>query len=154
MTKQDKWDNTFLRIAQIMSEHSTCCRKQVTAIIVKRNRIISTGYNGVPSGMLECNRRFSVEDITKPDFYKKHGEFSAAFEVHGEQNAIAELSKNEVNAVGATMYCTLAPCSMCAKLIVAAGVTRVVYLEDYDRDTNGPNLLRECGLIVERKSIV
>lgn len=143
------WDNDFLRIAKIIAEHSTCTRKQVGAVIVRNKRIISTGYNGVPSGMKHCNEVFTQKDLTSPDFMKTHGDFSNKFEVHSEQNAIAELSKNEVNGVGATLYTTLAPCSNCAKLIVAAGIKRVVYLEEYDRDMSGPELLRQAGIEVE-----
>lgn len=146
--KQKIWDKDFLRIASIMAEHSTCCRKQVGAIIVKNGRIISTGYNGTPSGMINCKNYFTPEDIKKPNFYDLHGKFSTNFEIHAEQNAIAELSKNEVSGVGSTLYTTLAPCSMCAKLIASAGITRVVYSEEYDRDMNGPELLKQCGIEV------
>lgn len=148
MNKQEVWDYDFLRIAGIMAEHSTCCRKQVGAVIVKNGRVISTGYNGTPAGMINCKDHFKPEDIKKPTFFDIHGKFSANFEVHAEQNAIAELSKNEVNGVGSTLYTTLAPCSMCAKLIAAAGIKRVVYAEEYDRDMSGPELLKQCGLDV------
>jgi len=144
------WDKSFLRIAYEMSTHSTCCRKQVGALVVKNNRIISSGYNGVPSGLRHCVDYFKPSDMKKPDFMKVHGEFSNAFEVHAEQNAIAECAKNEVSPVGATLYTTLAPCSNCAKLIVAAGIKRVIYEEEYDRDTKGPELLKQCGLIVQQ----
>lgn len=146
--KRRRWDIDFLRIATIMSEHSTCMRKQVGVVIVKNGRIISTGYNGTPSGVTQCNEYFKSADLLKPDFMDKHGKFSSNFEVHAEQNAIAELSKNEVSGVGATLYTTLATCSMCAKLVVAAGIKRVVYAEEYDRDMSGPELLRKCGIEV------
>ena len=99
--------------------------------------------------MKHCNEIFTQKDLTSPDFMKTHGDFSNKFEVHSEQNAIAELSKNEVSGIGATLYTTLAPCSNCAKLIVAAGIKRVVYLEEYDRDMSGPELLRQAGIEVE-----
>lgn len=145
----DSWDLTFIKVATLMAKHSTCVRKQVGVVIVKNNRIISTGYNGVPSGMKHCNEVFTksaMAKLTDAEFYKQHGDFSAKYEVHAEQNAIAELSKNEVNAIGATLVTTLSPCSNCAKLIAAAGIKRVVYLEEYDRDTNGPDLLKNLGI--------
>lgn len=145
----DSWDKDFLRIASIIAKHSTCCRKQVGAVIVKNRRIISTGYNGVPSGMKHCKDIFTPDKLKSPYFYEEHGKFSANFEVHSEQNAIAELSKNEVSGVGATMYTNLSPCSSCSKLIAAAGIKRVVYSEEYDRDKGGPELLRQCGIEVE-----
>ena len=96
----DSWDLTFIKVATLMAKHSTCVRKQVGVVIVKNNRIISTGYNGVPSGMKHCNEVFTksaMAKLTDAEFYKQHGDFSAKYEVHAEQNAIAELSKNEVN---------------------------------------------------------
>lgn len=149
MTKEDKklkWDQDYLRIAGIMAEHSSCARVHVGAIIVKDGRIVSTGYNGVPSGMKECREIFTPDKIKDPSFSTKHHEFAEKFEVHSEQNAIAYLSRNEVNGIGSTMYCTVAPCSNCAKLIVAAGIKEVVYAESYDRDNGGPSLLEKCGV--------
>ncbi|MCF0124672.1 MAG: cytidine deaminase [Clostridia bacterium] len=143
------WDARFLRISGVISEASSCCRKHVGALVVKNKRIISTGYNGVPSGLKHCNQIFSKEDMLSPNFMERHGDFSNKFEVHAEQNCIAELSKNEVSAEGATLYSTLAPCSNCAKLIVAAGIKRVVYAEEYDRDMSGPDLLKQSGIIVD-----
>lgn len=153
MTKEEKqkiWDYDYLRIAGIMGEHSTCTRCKVGAIIVKDGRIISTGYNGTPSGIKQCNEIFTPDKIKDPSFYTTHHKFAEQYEVHGEQNAIAYCSRNEVSAVGSTMYATLAPCSQCAKLIVAAGIKRVVYAEDYDREKSlGAQLLRDCGIEVE-----
>ena len=148
LKKQKLWDRDFIEIAKIISEHSTCCRKKVGCVIVKDRRIISTGYNGTPSGMKHCNERFKIKDIESPIFMELHHKFATKYEIHAEQNAIAELSKNGVSGVGATT--TLAPCSMCSKLIAAAGIKRVVYLYDYDRDMSGPEFLKEYKLKIEK----
>lgn len=148
--KKLKWDQDYLRIAGIMAEHSSCARVHVGAIIVKDGRIVSTGYNGVPSKMKQCNEIFTPDRIKDPNFSVNHHAFAEKFEVHSEQNAIAYLSRNEVSGVGATMYCTVAPCSQCSKLIVAAGIKEVVYAEEYDRDNGGPSLLKQCGIEVRK----
>jgi dCMP deaminase len=144
--KQREWDITFINIAKEMAKHSTCIRKQVGAILVKNGHIVSTGYNGVPHGVKHCNEVFKKEDMLKPDWMDVHGKFSSMYEVHAEQNCIIEMAKNETNPEGSTLYLTLSPCSNCAKLIVAAGITRVVYEEKYDRDTSGIDLLNNMGV--------
>lgn len=164
MTEKDKeWLFSFGRIALEIAKHSSCCRKKVSALVVKNKRIVSTGINGAPSGQPECTEHFNgimkkqkldAEKfnllINNPgsDMNVLHHEFAEAFEIHSEQNAIAELSKNEVSGVGADIIITLSPCSNCAKLIVAAGIKRVFYLEEYDRDTKGIELCKKVGLEV------
>lgn len=146
------WDNTFIVIAKELAKHSTCLRCQVGAVLVKNGRIVSTGYNGVPHGMKHCNETFTIEDMKKSNWLDIHGEFSRKYEVHAEQNCIIEMAKNETNPTGTTLYLTLSPCSNCAKLIVAAGIERVVYAEEYDRDKDGINLLKEMGIECEKLS--
>lgn len=139
-------NDTYMRIALEIAQQSTCARKQVACVLVKDRTIISTGYNGVPSGMKHCNETFTLADRLKPDFMKIHGEFSAKFELHAEQNAVCQAAKNEVSPVGSTAYVTLSPCAPCAKLLIAAGVKEVYYYEAYDRDTSGIDLLKEVGI--------
>lgn len=161
----DEWDKSFMRIAIELATHSTCVRKKVACLIVKNRRIVSTGINGAPSGCDHCEDHFENIRITcgipvaefrkriqtpGDPLYVEHGIYSNKFEIHSEQNAIAELSKNEISAIGADIYCTLSPCSNCAKLIIAAcgKNARVFYYEEYDRDTSGIDLLRESGIEV------
>lgn len=148
--KQLMWDVTFLKIAKLMAEHSTCVRKQVGAVLVKDTRVVSTGFNGTPTGMPHCSQVFTPDRLAKPDFYDKHGKFSKAYELHAEQNAIIFAGKVNTPCEGCTLYTTLAPCPDCAKLIVAAGIQRVVYSERYDRDQQGIELLRQMGIQVEQ----
>ena len=150
------WDKTFLNIAKELSKHSTCCRKHVGAIIVSNGRIVSTGYNGTPSGVKHCCDTFTEEqkqkfqDLNSPES-KLHAEFSRKFELHAEQNCIAFASKRGISLENnSTLYTTLSPCSDCAKLIFQSGITRVVYEEEYDRDKSGIELLNSLGVVCQK----
>ena len=109
---------------------------------------MSTGYNGVPSGLKHCNQYFTMDNLKEPEFYNQHGDFSKKFELHAEQNAILFAGKVFTSCEGATLYTTLSPCSDCCKLIAGAGIKRVVYCEEYDRDTAGIELLKQLGIEV------
>lgn len=157
--KQLSWDKSLLRIAKEYSTHSTCSRKQVGAIIAKDNRIISTGMNGSPSGMDECQNQSMFKNIDwkneplNSEVSKAHHMFSVQNEIHAEMNAIITLVKNQTTADNCTLYTTLSPCSDCAKAIVQTGITRVVFSELYDRDKSGINLLENFGIKVEHMEV-
>ena len=125
-------EETFMEIANVLAERSTCIRAQVGVVIVKDNRIISTGYCGSPKGMPHC-----VDVGCLPGLV---GECIRT--VHGEANAIAFAAKHGVALEGSTLYTTLAPCFTCAKLIINAGIVSVIYGEPY-RDASGVDILRE-----------
>jgi dCMP deaminase len=146
--KEMFWAETFLNIALEMSKHSTCCRLHVGAVLVRDNRIISTGYNGVPKGLIHCEDRFVYKERQKESFSQEHHDFANNYELHAEQNAILYAGRNGISVVGTTMYTTHAPCSNCAKLIAGAGIVKIYYLYEYDRDKNGPILLRDCNIPV------
>ena len=122
-TKQELLDQRYLRMARIWAENSYCQRRQVGALVVKEKMIISDGYNGTPSG------------VTKP------------YVLHAEANAITKLARSSNNSDGATIYITASPCIECAKLIIQAGIKRVVYGEKY-RLTDGIELLKRAGIEV------
>ena len=144
------WNELFMQVADLVSKKSTCIRKQVGAVLVHDNRIISIGYNGTPAGMRHCCDHFKNADTTAPDFMDEHRKFSAFRELHGEQNALAFACKNGLETDGCTMYVTLSPCSACAKSILAAGIKKVYYKEKYDRETNGIDFLIEAGISCEQ----
>ena len=132
--KQHKFDVRYLQMARIWAENSYCQRRQVGALVVKEGMIISDGYNGTPSGFENV-----CEDdngITKP------------YVLHAEANAITKLARSSNNSDGATIYITASPCIECAKLIIQAGIKRVVYGEKY-RLTDGIELLERAGIQVE-----
>ncbi len=137
MTEEEKkslLDKRYLRMARIWSENSYCKRRQVGALIVKDKSIISDGYNGTPSGFE--NRCEDEENVTKP------------YVLHAEANAITKVAKSSNSSEGATLYVTASPCIECAKLIIQAGIRRVVYSEQY-RYTDGLELLKKANVEVE-----
>ena len=129
--KQRKLDIRYLKMAQIWAENSYCVRRQVGALIVKDKMIISDGYNGTPSGFENVCEDESGS--TKP------------YVLHAEANAITKVAKSANNCDGATLYVTASPCIECSKLIIQAGIKRVVYSEPY-RNDDGLQLLRRVGI--------
>lgn len=137
--KQLRYDKAYLRMAKEWAQLSYCQRKQVGALIVKDQMIISDGYNGTPSGFNNC-----CED--------KDGK-THWYALHAEANAILKVAKSTNNAKGATLYLTLSPCKDCSKLVLQSGIKRVVYIHDY-KDNAGLNFLATAGIeIVQIKNI-
>lgn len=131
--KQLQIDRRYLRMAAIWSENSYCSRRRVGAILVKGNMIISDGFNGTPSGFPNiCEDK---EGITLP------------YVLHAEANAITKVARSNNSSEGSTLYVTTSPCMECSKLIIQAGIARVVYSEHY-RITDGLDLLRSAGIDV------
>jgi len=130
-SKQEKYDIAYLRMAMEWGKLSHCIRKQVGSLIVKDNMIISDGYNGTPSGFTN-----SCED----DKGETHW-----YVLHAEANAILKVAKSTQSANGATLYISLSPCKECSKLIIQAGIKRVVYHNQY-KDTSGIDFLAEYGI--------
>lgn len=143
----EKFDKQYLRIAKIWAENSHAVRSKVGSIIVKDNMIISDGYNGTPSGFDNCCE-YEIHSFRPED-----GEFielkTKPEVLHAEANAITKLAKSTQSSDGATLYVTMSPCFECAKLIIQSGIKRVVYEEEY-RKTDGLELLKKAGIIVEK----
>lgn len=129
--KQRELDRRYLRMAQIWAENSYCQRRQVGALIVKDKMIISDGYNGTPSGFENVCE--DENGLTKP------------YVLHAEANAITKIARSGNNSDGATLYVTDSPCIECSKLIIQAGIRRVVYGRQY-RLTEGLDLLKRVGI--------
>ena len=130
-----KFDSRYLEMAAVWAKNSYCKRRQVGALIVKDRMIISDGYNGTPAGFEN-----SCEDengITKP------------YVLHAEANAISKVAKSGNSSEGSTLYVTASPCLECSKLIIQAGIKRVVYRDEY-RLTDGIDLLKRAGIEVEK----
>ncbi len=136
--KQRKFDERYLRMACIWAENSYCKRRQVGALVVKNQMIISDGYNGTPIGFENICE--DEDNVSKP------------YVLHAEANAITKLARSNNNSDGATIYITASPCIECAKLIIQAGIKRVVYGEKY-RLTDGIELLERAGIEVVFKDI-
>lgn len=131
--KQAKLDNRYMRMARIWAENSYCKRRQVGALLVKEKMIISDGYNGTPSGFE--NNCEDANNLSKP------------YVLHAEANAISKVARSSNSSDGATLYVTASPCIECAKLIIQAGIKRVVYGEQY-RLVDGLELLERAGIEV------
>lgn len=134
INKQNLLDSRYLRMARIWAENSYCLRRKVGALVVKDNAIISDGYNGTPSGFE--NKCEDDNNVTYP------------YVLHAEANAITKLARSSNNSDGSTLYVTASPCIECAKLIIQAGIKRVVYGEKY-RLEDGIDLLRKAGIEVQ-----
>lgn len=134
MDRQEQFDRSYLEMAKVWARNSYCTRRKVGAILVKDRMIISDGFNGTPSGF---------ENICEDENTGK----TKPYVLHAEANAITKVAKSGNNSQGATLYVTDAPCTECAKLIIQAGIKRVVYLIEYSvRD--GIDLLRRAGIEV------
>ncbi len=129
--KQLRYDTAYLRMAKTWGSLSHCNRKQVGAIIVKDEMIISDGYNGTPAGFDNC----CENDQGETHWYV----------LHAEANAILKVAKSTNNCKGATLYQTLSPCKDCSKLILQAGIKKVVFIDNY-KDTSGIDFLRDAGI--------
>ena len=145
----DKWDLRFMDMAKLVASWASCYQesRKIGAVIVKNKRVLTTGYNGAPSGVKPCaergeclRRTLNVPSGTRAEL---------CYAIHAEQNAIIQAAKLGVSIEGATLYCTHQPCVVCAKMIVNAGIRRVVYAEGYP-DEFALTMLDEGGVMLER----
>jgi len=143
MKKEDKW---FLDLCNTIAERSSCTRRQVGAVIVRNGHLISTGYNGTAKGLLNCDQggcplasktRLSGCDLEK------------GYCCHAEENAIVQAAFEGASTKGATLYCKVLPCFLCAKMIINSGIKRVVYREDY-ADKTSMLMFKEAKISLRR----
>ena len=143
-------DTYFLGIAEAVAKRSTCLRRQYGAVIVKDDVIVSTGYNGSPRHAANC---CDVGVCWREANHIPHGErYEMCQAVHAEQNAIIQAANLGIAIEGSTLYCTTAPCSLCAKMLINAGVKRVVFDGAYP-DERAMEFFREAGMIVEQMTL-
>ncbi|NLG25873.1 MAG: cytidine deaminase [Clostridiales bacterium] len=145
----NKWDIRFMEMARVIATWASCYQdnRKIGAVIVKNKRIMTTGYNGAPAGIRTCvergeclRRRLSVPSGTRQEL---------CYAIHAEQNAIIQAARLGVSIEGATLYCTHQPCAVCAKMIVNAGIVRVVYEQGYP-DEFALQMLREGGVQLDK----
>lgn len=134
MANPEKFDKRYMEMARIWAQNSYCVRRQVGALLVKDNMIISDGYNGTPAGF-ENICEDEATGLTKP------------YVLHAEANAITKVARSNNSSEGATMYVTTSPCIECAKLIIQSGIKRVVFADTY-HTTDGVELLKRAGIEV------
>ena len=131
-------------IARLVARRSTCLRRQVGAVMVKEKNILATGYNGTPSGIAHCADTGCLREQLKVPSGERH---ELCRGLHAEQNAIIQAARHGVNISGATLFCTNSPCIICTKMLINAGIQRVVYLDGYP-DTLSMDMLHEAGIEV------
>jgi len=132
----------FMEIAQVVSKRSTCLRRQVGAIIVKNKHILSTGYNGAPSGITHCAERGCLRDKLNIPSGEQH---SMCYASHAEMNAIAQAAYHGISIKDSILYCTHQPCFICAKLIINSGI-KTVYFNDNYPDVRTKDLFNEANI--------
>ena len=139
------WDEYFMEMAELARKRSTCIRRGVGAVIVKDNRVMATGYNGVPRGISHCSETGCLREQMGVPSGQRH---ELCRGLHAEQNAIIQAARMGVNIDGAELYCTTQPCAICTKMIINAGIKRVVIKERYP-DELGQAMAAEAGLEFE-----
>ena len=139
------WDEYFMQMAEVAEQRSTCTRRKVGAVIVKDKRIMATGYNGVPTGIQHCEERGCLREQLQVPSGQRH---ELCRGLHAEQNAIIQAAYLGQSIDGGTLYCTTQPCVICAKMLINAGIKRIVIKEGYP-DELAREMLEEAGLKVE-----
>ena len=143
MNTRVSWDEYFMQIADIVKTRSTCLRRQIGAVIVKDNRIITTGYNGAPTGLRHCTEIGGCERNRLNIPSGQRHELCRA--LHAEQNAIIQAAKLGISTEGSTIYITMQPCVICAKMIINAGISKIVHKGEYP-DQMAREMLEEAGI--------
>lgn len=145
----DKWDKRFMDMARLVSTWASCYQpeRKIGCVIVKNKRVVTTGYNGAPAGVKTCMER--GECMRKKMGVASGTRAELCYAIHAEQNAIIQAAKLGVSIDGATLYCTHQPCVICAKMIVNAGIVRVVYEQGYP-DEFSRIMLQEGGILLEK----
>lgn len=151
--KEFKLNTVFMKTAMLISELSHCISHKVGAVLVRDNRIISTGYNGTPAGYINCDDYFSLNIKDKNNLTdierKHHHDFSEIFEIHAELNAILCAAKNGLSTDGCTLYSTLQPCNNCLKMICNTGIKTIYYNKPYDKSSMNDSvleMLKNCNI--------
>ena len=136
------WDEYFMAIAELVSSRSTCMRRYVGAVLVKEKRILATGYNGAPSGITHCEKVGCIREKMKIPSGERH---ELCRGLHAEQNAIIQAAYHGVSIKGSILYITCHPCSVCAKMIINAGIGEIIIKDTYP-DKIAAELLNEAGV--------
>jgi dCMP deaminase len=144
--KRLPWDSYFMKIAELVSERSTCLRRRVGAVVVRDKHILATGYNGAPKGLSHCLEVGCLrEELGIPSGER----VEICRGIHAEQNALVQASRFGIALEGGTVYTNTQPCVTCSKLLINSGIVRIVYLEPY-ADKLGEEMLQQSGVDFER----
>ncbi len=141
-TDRPSWESYFMDIARLVARRSTCTRRAVGAVLVKENRILTTGYNGAPSGLTHCLERGCIRESLQIASGQRH---ELCRGIHAEQNAIIQAALYGICIRGATLFCTNFPCAICSKMLINAGIEAIYYEDGYPDDLSRA-LLAEAGI--------
>lgn len=142
MTKRPSWDEYFIKIAEEVSTRSTCIRRSVGAVIVKDKRILTTGYNGPPTGITHCTKDTCLRTIHNVPSGERH---ELCRGLHAEQNAIIQAANHGVSIKDAVIYVTHQPCSICTKMLINSGIKKFIYKNPYN-DPLASEILKETDI--------
>ena len=145
MSKRPSWDEYFMRIAREVATRATCLRRRIGAVLVLNKRLLCTGYNGPPSGLPHCEEVGCLRDQMNIPSGERH---ELCRGLHAEMNAFLQASRYGIRIEGATLYCTHHPCILCSKMLINAGVVRVVISDDYP-DELSKQMLAAAGVTVD-----
>lgn len=140
------WDEYFMDIACLVSKRSTCCRRQVGAVLVRDKRVLATGYNGAPTGLPHCLDIGCLREELGVPSGERH---ELCRGLHAEQNVIIQAAYHGVSINGATLYCTNLPCSICCKMLINAGIREIKYQEGY-ADTMAKDMIKAAGIALTK----
>jgi dCMP deaminase len=146
MDKRPSWDEYFMSITRLVAGRSTCLRRHVGAVLVRDRHLLATGYNGPPAGLPHCDETGCIREKLGVPTGERH---ELCRGIHAEQNAIIQSANYGTGIRGSTIYTTLHPCSVCAKMIINAGIVRVVTDDSYPDDL-ASDMLSEAGVEVDR----
>lgn len=146
-SNRPNWDEYFLKIATLVSERSTCMRRNVGAILVKEKKILATGYNGAPSGIVHCEEAGCIRTELNVPSGERH---ELCRGLHAEQNALLQAALHGNSVKGSTLYATIQPCIICAKMIINAGIKDIVIMGEYP-DEMAACFLKQAGVKVKIK---
>ena len=138
------WETYFMDIAELVAKRSTCLRRAVGSVVVKDKRILSTGYNGAPTGIKHCIETGCLREKLNVPSGERH---ELCRGIHAEQNAIIQAAFHGVSIKGATLFCTNQPCSICAKMIINAGIIKLYYRDGY-ADSMAQEMFKDAGIEV------
>ena len=143
--QKPSWDDYFMSVAHSVKARSSCVRRQVGAVIVRNKQIISTGYNGTPRGVKNCNEGGCERCNTPSETIPSGTGLDRCACCHGEENAIVQAALHGMRTEGSTLFTTNVPCATCAKMAINAGMSRIVFFGTYP-DELGEKLLKEAGV--------
>lgn len=141
------WDTYFMSLAEVISTRANCLKRRVGAVIVKNRRIISTGYNGTPSGIKNCFEGGCKRCATTTKSGENLAECVCS---HAEENAITQAAYHGIALKDSSLYCTLSPCLLCARMIIGAGIKEVIFKEEYCFEEQTKALLKEAGIKIRK----